>query len=151
MGRRPHRPPDPNPSGRPRMLPCLPRIVPSVLFLLGTANVAASSEPEPDPAPEATPVATPQTFDREQRDHWAFRPPGRPEVPDVGEAGWSRNPIDRFILAGLEGVGFRHALEADRLALIRRLTFDLTGLPPTPEEVELFLSDGAPDAYERLV
>ncbi|RUL89326.1 DUF1549 and DUF1553 domain-containing protein [Tautonia sociabilis] len=84
-------------------------------------------------------------------DHWAFLPPERPEVPAVGDDSWPRNPIDRFILAGLEGFGVRPAPEADRPALLRRLSFDLTGLPPTPEQVNSFLSDPAPDAYERQV
>ena len=67
------------------------------------------------------------------------------------ESAWVRNPIDRFILAGLESIEFRHSPEADRVALIRRVTFDLTGLPPTIEEVESFLADPTPDAYERVV
>src|SRR5262245_22053386 len=116
------------------MLPALPRIASSAMLLIAMTTVAASSRPDrdppPDAAPGAAPVAAPETFSLEQRGHWAFRPPGRPEVPGVGEAGWSRNPVDRFILAGLDEVGFRHAPEADRVALIRRLTFDLTGLPP---------------------
>ena len=77
-------------------------------------------------------MAPPETFTPEQRGHWAYRPPRRPELPEVKEVGLVRNPIDRFILAGLESVELRHAPEADRVALIRRVTFDLTGLPPTP-------------------
>ena len=72
--------------------------------------------------------------------------PDRPRI----EA-WVRNPIDAFILARLEENGLRPAPEADRATLIRRLSFDLTGLPPTPEEVDAFLDDDSPDAYERLV
>ena len=71
--------------------------------------------------------------------------------PAVKESAWVRNPIDRFILAELEELGWSHAPEADRVALIRRVTFDLTGLPPTPDEVAAFLGDHRPDAYERLV
>lgn len=96
-------------------------------------------------------VAPPETFRPEQRAHWAYQVPRRPEPPQVKEAGWVRNPIDRFILAGLEAMEFRHAPEADRVALIRRVTFDLTGLPPAPSEVDAFLNDSRPDAYERLV
>ena len=66
--------------------------------------------------------------------HWAFIPPKRPDVPRVKESSWSRNPIDAFILARLEQQGQRHAPEADRATLLRRLSFDLTGLPPSPEE-----------------
>ena len=83
--------------------------------------------------------------------HWAFASPKRPAVPNVKEASWSRNPIDRFILARLEQRGLRPAPEADRATLLRRLSFDLTGLPPTVLEQQLFLSDPSPTAYDRLV
>lgn len=83
--------------------------------------------------------------------HWAFIAPGRPEVPPVELAAWPRTPIDRFLLARLEREGLPPAPEADRATLIRRLTLDLTGLPPTPAEVEAFLLDNRTDAYERLV
>ncbi len=84
-------------------------------------------------------------------DHWAFRQPERVEAPAVHNHAWPRNDIDRFILAKLEDAGLAPTAEADRRALIRRLTFDLTGLPPTPEEVRTFLADPDPDAYDRLV
>jgi mono/diheme cytochrome c family protein len=83
--------------------------------------------------------------------HWAFVPPVRPELPAVRHEGFVRNPIDRFILARLEQEGLRPSPPADRSILIRRLTFDLTGLPPSPAEVDAFLADLAPGAYERLV
>ena len=82
---------------------------------------------------------------------WAFEPLVRPSVPPVRTSGWARNPIDRFILAALEGRGLAPAPEADRRTLIRRLTFDLIGLPPTPEEIEAFVGDEDPLAYEKLV
>ena len=110
---------------------------------LTTANSEAVEPP--------TPLAPPETFTKEQREHWAYQPPKRPALPGVKESGWVKNPIDQFILAGLESVDFRHAAEADRVALIRRVTFDLTGLPPTPEAVEAFRKDDRPDAYESLV
>jgi hypothetical protein len=84
-------------------------------------------------------------------DWWSLRPIGRPGAPAVGDPAWVRNPIDAFLLAKLEARGLRPAPEADRVSLIRRAAFDLTGLPPTPEETEAFVSDPAPDAYERLV
>ena len=77
-------------------------------------------------------------------------PPSRPPVPECGPR-WARNPIDRFILARLEAGGLAPSPEADRVTLIRRLSFDLTGLPPTPEEVDAFVADERPDAYEKLV
>jgi hypothetical protein len=85
------------------------------------------------------------------RAHWSFRPPGRVEPPEVEGVDWVRGPIDRFILAPLERDGIRPSPEADRATLIRRVCLDLTGLPPTPEEVEAFALDDRPDAYERLV
>jgi len=84
---------------------------------------------------------------------WSFQPiqDAPPPAVDGTHAGWPRNPIDRFLLAGLRDRGLEPAPEADRRTLVRRLTFDLIGLPPSPEEVEAFLADDAPDAYERLV
>src|SRR4051812_21953851 len=72
-------------------------------------------------------------------DHWAFRKPVRPAVPSVSNAAWPRNPIDRFVLARLEKEGLAPSPEADRATLIRRVTLDLTGLPPSVEEVDAFL------------
>jgi mono/diheme cytochrome c family protein len=83
--------------------------------------------------------------------HWAFIPPGRPVPPTVRASDWVRNPIDAFILSRLEIAGLAPSPEADKTTLIRRATLDLTGLPPTPAEVDAFLADGAPDAYERVV
>jgi hypothetical protein len=83
--------------------------------------------------------------------HWAFEPPQRAPLPEVKDKEWVRNPIDAFVLAGLERVGLKPAPEADRRTLARRVALDLTGLPPKPEEVEAFVKDTAPDAYEKLV
>jgi hypothetical protein len=85
------------------------------------------------------------------RDHWAWRKPARPAPLAVKDAAWPRNPIDRFILAKLESAGLTPAPPASRETLIRRVTFDLIGLPPTPEEIDAFVNDPAPDAYERLI
>jgi hypothetical protein len=83
--------------------------------------------------------------------HWAFDPPGDPPVPEVRDGAWPKSLIDRFILAGLEARGLRPAAPADRRTLIRRATFDLTGLPPTPEEIDAFLADPSPDAFAKVV
>jgi hypothetical protein len=83
--------------------------------------------------------------------HWAFVPPRRPALPVVKDGAWSRNPIDRFVLARLEAVGLRPSPEADRITLARRVYLDLVGLPPTPAEADAFVHDPRPDAYERLV
>ncbi|MHC5541990.1 DUF1549 domain-containing protein, partial [Singulisphaera rosea] len=91
------------------------------------------------------------TWTAEQRQHWSFVPPKRPDNPVVKRVDWVKNPIDGFILADLESFGLEPAAEAAKAVLIRRLSFDLTGVPPTPEEVDAFLADSADDAYERLV
>ena len=82
---------------------------------------------------------------------WSLQPIRRPSVPRLKTTGWVRNPLDAFILAGLESNGLRPSAEADRPTLIRRLALDLTGLPPLPEEVEAFAADATPGAYERVV
>jgi mono/diheme cytochrome c family protein len=82
---------------------------------------------------------------------WAIQPLGRPAIPEVKSRSWGRTPIDAFILSRCEAVGLRPAPEADRRTLIRRLTYDLHGLPPTPAEIDAFESDTTPDAYDRLV
>ncbi|MGH9162490.1 MAG: DUF1549 domain-containing protein, partial [Vicinamibacteraceae bacterium] len=89
--------------------------------------------------------------DAEWKPHWSFIPPKKPAVPAVKNAGWPRNDIDRFILHALEARGRVPAKEAPRETLIRRVSFDLTGLPPTIEEIDSFVQDTRPDAYDRLV
>jgi mono/diheme cytochrome c family protein len=84
-------------------------------------------------------------------EHWSFRPPVRPEPPPVRDRSWPRNAIDAFVLARLEREGLAPSLEADRSTLIRRVSLDLIGLPPTLAERDAFLNDPRPDAYERLV
>jgi hypothetical protein len=85
------------------------------------------------------------------KDHWSFVPPERGELPAVKSRRWPRNPVDNFILARLEREHLQPMPEADKPTLIRRVTFDLTGLPPTVKEVDAFLADRRADAYERLV
>ncbi len=84
-------------------------------------------------------------------DWWAYRELRRPAVPAVAHTGWPRQALDHFVLAGLEARGFTPAPEADRYTLLRRVTYDLTGLPPTAVEIEAFVADPAPDAYEKVV
>jgi Protein of unknown function (DUF1553)/Protein of unknown function (DUF1549)/Planctomycete cytochrome C len=83
--------------------------------------------------------------------HWSLIAPRKHELPKVKNAGWVRNDIDRFILARLESDGIAPSPEADKRTLVRRLSFDLLGLPPTPAEVEAFVADTSPQAYERVV
>ncbi len=83
--------------------------------------------------------------------HWSFEPVKRPELPEVSNPSWVRNGIDAFILARLDAEGLEPSVEADKNTLIRRVSLDLTGLPPTIEEVDAFLADSRLDAYERMV
>ena len=85
------------------------------------------------------------------RTFWSFQPVRRPALPAVKNTAWPRNDLDRFILARLEAEELAPVSEADRRTLLRRATFDLTGLPPTPEEVDAFVKDSHPDAWKRVV
>ena len=109
------------------------------LWVSAGAPWPASPRPAPDSRAEAW------------RRHWAFQPIGNPPSPKVREAGWCRNSIDAFVLAGLEAAGLTPSPQANRSMLIRRASYDLTGLPPTPEEVDTFVNDPDSDAYEKLV
>lgn len=84
-------------------------------------------------------------------EHWAYVKPSRPELPSVRTAGWVRNPIDRFVLARLDAEKLAPSTEAARATLLRRVALDLTGLPPTPGDLDAFLADTSRDAYERVV
>ena len=111
------------------------------------------------PWPNAEPVsqkpianaASGASITDEQRAFWAFQPPADPPLPSVKNEAWIASPLDRFVLAELEAKSISPAPAADRRTLIRRATFDLIGLPPSPEEVEAFLADQAPGAFERVV
>ena len=96
-------------------------------------------------------VASAQEHRRPGGEWWAYQPLERPEAPAVRDGSWVRSPIDAFVLAGLEERGMRPAPEADRHTILRRVTYDLTGLPPTQAEIDAFLADDSPDAYERVV
>ena len=87
----------------------------------------------------------------EWQEHWSFIPPTRPSMPPLPDADWPKNTIDHFILARLQSAGLRPSSQTDKRTLIRRLTFDITGLPPTPEEVDAFLADESSGAWENLV
>jgi hypothetical protein len=101
-------------------------------------------------AGKSDPTKKPLVVTAEDRKFWSFQPLRRPAVPAVKSAA-ARNPIDRFLLAKLEAGGLRFTAGADRRTLIRRLAFDLVGLPPTPAEIDAFVNDRRPDAWERLV
>ena len=108
------------------------------------AQGAKTARPEPEQVPK-------YFITEEEREFWAFQPIQRPAVPTTKNAARVRTPIDAFLLAKLEAQGQSFNADADKPTLLRRLTLDLTGLPPTPDEIALFLADETPDAYERLV
>ncbi|MEX2173078.1 MAG: DUF1549 and DUF1553 domain-containing protein [Pirellulaceae bacterium] len=125
------------------------------MLLVGLNSVPAQEEILADSANNQAPVdAAPINeipITDADREHWAFRPGERPKLPAVNDSAWPRTAVDRFILARLEEDNLQPAGEANRAMLLRRLTFDLAGLPPTPEELAAFESDQRPDAYERVV
>ncbi len=84
-------------------------------------------------------------------EHWAFLKPKRPSLPAIADRQWARNSIDHFVLAQLEKKKLKPGAEADRYTLLRRLSFDLRGLPPSPREIAEFIGDRSPDAYEKAV
>jgi len=105
-----------------------------------------------DPRHATHRVARPDSIDIEAgRKHWAYQPLRAPVIPEVKDAAWPACDIDRFILARLESAGLQPASDAENIDLVRRLYFDLTGLPPDPEEIDRFVKDRSPDAYEHLV
>lgn len=102
--------------------------------------------------PSATGAAQGGVFDLKARaGHWSLQPIAAPKAPEVADASWPINPIDHFVLAALERAGMQPAEAADRYALLRRVTYDLTGLPPTPDEIRSFVADRSPAAYARVV
>ncbi len=112
-----------------------------------TARTVLAAEP---PSDASAHISEPPIED-EDRDHWAFSPLVRPAVPQVKNEDWPRNTIDRFILSRMERAGLSPMPECDRTTLIRRVTFDLTGLPPTPADIDKFVGDESPRAYANLV
>lgn len=120
------------------------RVPATIYFGLGFFLCASWSAQGVD-SPQTTPGAD------ARKTHWAYVRPVRPELPKVKNSRWPRNPIDNFILARLEKEKLKPAPEADRATLIRRLSLDLTGLPPTIAEADAFLADKSKDAYEKLV
>jgi mono/diheme cytochrome c family protein len=104
----------------------------------------------PDPRSAGKAVAG-ASWSKERRLHWAFQPIKPVAAPEVHDPNWGANPVDAFVLAKLEANGLKPNAPADRRTLIRRATYDLTGLPPTPEEVQAFVQDHSPEAYAKLV
>lgn len=147
-----------------------PVIVPAKALASRLLHVVAGLDPEVTMPPKEKPPLTVQEIAKlrawieqgakwpreaagvsNKSDHWSFQPVKKPAVPKVQRQGWTRNPVDAFILARLEKDRIEPAPEADRATLLRRLSLDLLGLPPEPRDVDDFLQDTRADAYERLV
>lgn len=101
--------------------------------------------------PDGLSVVSTAVTGQSPSEHWSFRKPTRPALPSLNHPDWVKNPIDRFVLHRLEREGLSPSPEVDRLRLIRRVSLDLIGLPPSPEQADAFAADTRPDAYERLV
>ncbi len=123
-------------------------------------RITSSDDDERMPPPDADPQLTPQQIERLSRwvaagakggEHWAYVAPVRPARPAVSDPQWPRNAIDAFVLARLDAEGLTPSVPAERTRLLRRVTLDLTGVPPTIAEIDAFLADVSPDAYERVV
>jgi hypothetical protein len=115
----------------------------------GAALVNTNASAESAESAEADKIA--QAVLERGKDHWAFKAPVRPTLPRVNDSAWARTPIDAFVLARLEKEGLKPAPEADKATLLRRVSLDLTGLPPTLQELDAFLADTSPDAYAKQV
>ena len=108
--------------------------------------------PHPDQNGELQPIPRTGKIDLEEaRKHWAFQPITHPQVPEFDQSDWDENPIDAFVYARMRSEGLQPNPPADKRTLIRRATFDLTGLPPTPEEIEEFLADDSPAAFDKVI
>ncbi len=102
-------------------------------------------------APDPRTAGQAKSYGKTTRDHWAFKPIQKPPVPTTQHAAWCQTPVDHFISSKLEANGMKPQPLADKRTLIRRATFDLIGLPPTPEEVQAFLEDASPEAFAKVV
>jgi hypothetical protein len=133
----------------------------SLVAALGVAPIASAPDEQTSALAQAESVpqepgdlgqrAAPQQVERGKAEVWSLQPPLDPPLPMVRQTVWPESPIDFFILARLEARGLAPAPRADKRTLIRRATFDLTGLPPAPDEIKEFLADGSPHAFARLV
>lgn len=133
-----------------------PRLTRPISLVLGISFLfsltsEAQERVEPSHGGE-TVVADKYKVDMEQgRKHWAFQLPGQAGIPSVKRANWPRTDVDRFVIAAMESKGLMPVADADRRTLLRRVTFDLTGLPPSPEDATAFLADKSDEAFERVV
>ncbi len=108
-------------------------------------------EGAPDPRASMAPSGGQAAIQEKAKTHWALQPLAQPVIPTVKDKSWPKNPVDAFILAKLEEKGMKPSPQADKLTLLRRVSYDLTGLPPSTEDTNAFLADKSPDAYTKLV
>lgn len=125
--------------------------LPCCLWLLAGVLTTGIARAEDSSTDAKITVPVEPTISDAQRDHWAYRPLRRAAVPDVRDARWNQNPIDRFLRAEMERRAIAPLPEVGPLTLLRRVSVDLTGLPPTPQQIEEFLADHSPEAYARAV
>ena len=122
---------------------------------VGTTGAAAGGAAAPaEPVGQAQsgkPSPQASTYEKLRKEHWAWQPVRTVEPPAAKDTAWPKDDVDRFVLAKLESQNLRPVAAADRITLIRRVSFDLTGLPPSPQEVDAFLNDHSPTAYEKVV
>jgi len=137
--------------GFPRMPRVGPKLGDEQIAAFETWIAAGAAWPESDAAAAVPLPSHEKTLTAEQRAWWAFQPIHRPDVPAVTNTTWPRSDIDRFVLAKLEAANLSPVTEADKLTWLRRVTLDLTGLPPTPADVDAFLADDSDDAWARVV
>ena len=129
-----------------------PKLADSVITDFVTwVNQGAADPRDTAPAITATNGASWEATFAARRDWWSFKPVQKPIVPGVTNTAWSAHSVDRFLLAKMEALGLKPASPADRRTLVRRITFALTGLPPTPDEVHAFLDDKSTDAYPKVI
>ncbi len=144
----------PTDLGRPAVVPGKPKESPLVQRIFSKRKAVMMPPPESNRPLSDADRAILRAWVEQGADfqtHWSFTPPRRHPTPAVKDGKWARGPIDAFLLARMEAEGLKPSPEADRATLIRRVTLDLTGLPPTPTEVDAFLKDESPVAYETLV
>ena len=132
-------------------LKCSCRALGQLLLFIALTGLIQAEEKEKANAPKLAPLAPFEKYNPEDRGRWAYQTPKRPEVPKVENTAWVKTPVDAFVLARLERGGVMPAKAADRSILLRRVTVDLTGLPPSPEEIDAFVSDPSPNAYANVV
>src|SRR5262245_27947777 len=130
---------------------CLRWSRPTLAALLLLAALAEPRAEDKTTPAKLAPLAPFEKYSAADRGRWAYQPPKRPEVPRVENRAWVKTPIDAFILSRLGREGLAPAKPADRATLLRRVTFDLTGLPPSPEQVDAFVKDTSPNAYANVV